>query len=58
MKLRIAPMPGFKRFKTATIRIAGIKLLRGIHKGQFNLGGLRLKDRSMSAIWSAVLAAE
>ena len=58
VKLRIAPMLGFKRFKTAAITIAGIELLRRIHKGQFNLGGLRLKDRSTSAIWNAVLAAQ
>jgi transposase-like protein len=58
VKLRIAPMLGFKRFKTAAITIAGIELLRRIHKRQFNLGGLRLKDRSTSAIWNAVLAAQ
>ena len=58
VKLRIAPMLGFKRFKTAAITIAGIELLRRIHKGQFNLGELRLKDRSTSAIWNAVLAAQ
>lgn len=58
VKLRIAPMLGFKRFKTAAITIAGIELRRRIHKGQFNLGGLRLKDRSTSAIWNAVLAAQ
>jgi transposase-like protein len=40
-----------------TIVIAGIELLRRIHKGQFSLGGLRLKDRSTPAVWNAVLAA-
>ena len=45
VKLRIGPMLGFKRFRTAAITIAGIELLRRIHKGQFNLGRLRLKDR-------------
>jgi hypothetical protein len=34
-----------------------IELLRRIHKGQFNLGKLRLKDRSMPAVWNAVLVA-
>ena len=57
VKLRIGPMLGFKRFRTAAITIAGIELLRRIHKGQFNLGRLRLKDNSVSAIWNAVRAA-
>jgi len=50
-------MLGFKRFDTAAITIAGIELLRRIHKGQFNLRRLRLKGRSAPAIWDAVLAA-
>ena len=57
VKLRIAPMLGFKWFRTAAITISGIELLRRIHKGQFNLSGLRLKDRSTPAVWNAVLAA-
>ena len=57
VKLRIGPMLGFKWFTTAAVLIAGIELLRRIHKGQFNLGGLRLKDRSTPAVWHAVLAA-
>ena len=57
VKLRIGPMLGFKWFRTAAITIAGIELLRRIHKGQFDLRGLRLKDRSTPAVWSAVLAA-
>ena len=56
VKLRIGPMLGFKRFNTAAITIAGIELLRRIHKGQFNLGKLRLKDRNAPAVWNAVLA--
>ena len=48
---------GFKLFGTAEITIAGIELLRRIQKGQFNLGRLRLKDRSAPDIWNAVLAA-
>ena len=58
VKLRIGPMLGFKRFRTAAVTIAGIELLRRIHKGQFNLGRLRLKDRSTPAVWNAVLAAQ
>ncbi len=57
VKLRIDPMLGFKWFGTAAITIAGIELLRRIHKGQFNLGSLCLKDRSAPAVWNAVLAA-
>ena len=57
VKLRIGPMLGFKWFTTAAIVIAGIELLRRIHKGQFSLGRLRLKDRITPAVWNAVLAA-
>ena len=57
VKLRIGPMLGFKWFRTAAIVIAGVELLRRIREGQFNLGRLRLKDRSTPAVWNAVLAA-
>ena len=57
VKLRIGPMLGFKRLRSAAATIAGIELLRRSNKGQFNLGKLRLKDRSMPAVWNAVLAA-
>jgi len=50
-------MLGFKRFESAAITIAGIELMRRIHKGQFNLRRLLLKGTSASAIWNAVLAA-
>jgi hypothetical protein len=50
-------MLGFKAFRTAAITIAGVELLRRIHKLQFSLSGLRLKDRSTSAAWTAVLTA-
>ena len=56
VKLRIGPMLGLKRFKTAAITIAGIELLRRIYKGQFNLGKLRLKDSCAPAVWNAVLS--
>jgi transposase-like protein len=58
VKRRIGAMLGFKWFRTATIVIAGIELPRRIHKGQFNLGRLHLKGRSMPAVWNAMLAAE
>jgi hypothetical protein len=51
-------MLGFKRFDyAAAITIAGIELLHRIHKGQFALGSLRLKDQAAPDIWNAVLAA-
>jgi transposase-like protein len=54
-KLRLAPMLGFKAFRTAVVTIAGVELLRRIHKRQFNRSGLRLKDKNTSAIWTVVL---
>ena len=56
VKLRTGPMLGFKWFRTAAITIAGVELLRRIHKGQFDLRALRLKDRTASAVWNAALA--
>jgi transposase-like protein len=58
VKLRIGPMLGFKRFRTAGIIIAGIELMHRIRKDQFNLGRLRLKCRSTPAMWNAVIAAQ
>jgi hypothetical protein len=43
--------------RRAAITIAGIELLSRIQRGQFNIGRRRLKDRSASDIWNAVLAA-
>ena len=57
VKLRIGPMLGFKRFRTAAITIAGIELSRRIQKGQFNLGRLRLHAGNLPAIWNVALAA-
>ena len=57
VKSRLAPMLGFKGLRTAAITIAGVELLRRIHREQFNLHGLRLKDRGVPALWMAVLAA-
>jgi hypothetical protein len=50
-------MLGFKNFDCAATTIAGIELLRGIHKGKFAPGRLRLKNKNAPAIWNAVLAA-
>jgi transposase-like protein len=57
VKSGIGPMLGFKRFRTAAITIAGVELVRRTHKDQFSIGRLRLEDRSVSAVWNAVLAA-
>jgi transposase-like protein len=56
VKPRLSPMLGLKRFRTAAITIAGTELLRRMDKGQFNLGGLCVKDGSVPALWNAVLA--
>ncbi len=47
-------MLGFKNFESA---LAGIELLRRIHKDQFALDPLRLNNQAVPAIWNAVLAA-
>jgi transposase-like protein len=57
IKLRLGPMLGLTRFRSASITIAGIELIHRIRKGQFNLGGLRNKDDTAPAVWNAVLAA-
>jgi transposase-like protein len=57
IKSRTGPMLGFKTFASAAITIAGVELLRRIHKGQFTLGRLHLKDQAAAAVWNAVLAA-
>ena len=56
MKSRIKPMLGFKVFDQAAVTIAGVELMHRIRKGQFNLGGLRLKGQAAPAIWNAVLS--
>lgn len=57
IKLRLGPMLGLKRFRSASITIAGIELMHRIRKGQFKLAKLRIKDKTAPEIWSAVLAA-
>ena len=46
IKLRLGPMLGLKRFRSASITIAGIELMHRIRKGQFKLGRLRIKDKT------------
>ena len=57
IKLRWGPMLGLKRFRKASIIIAGIELVHRIRKGQFKLGRLRIKDNRAPEIWNTVLAA-
>jgi transposase-like protein len=57
IKLRLGPMLGFKRFRRASITIAGIELMHRIRKGQFALSRLRTTGKTAPEIWTAVLAA-
>ncbi|HEY8071609.1 MAG TPA: IS6 family transposase [Methylocystis sp.] len=57
LKLRLGPMLGFKRFRRASITIAGIELMYRIRKGQFTLSKLRTTGKTAPEIWNAVLAA-
>jgi IS6 family transposase len=57
IKSRTRPMLGFKKFESAAITIAGIELLRRIHKEQFTLDRLQFNGQAAPAIWNAVLAA-
>lgn len=57
IKSRTLPMLGFENFSSAATTLAGVELLRRIHKDQFSLSRLRLKDKTAPALWNAVLAA-
>ena len=57
IKSRIGPMLSFKKFRRATVTIAGIELLHRIHKNQYDLSKLQIQNKSTPAIWNAVLAA-
>jgi transposase-like protein len=57
IKLRLGPMLGFKHFRRAATTIAGIELMHRIRKGQFTLGTLHVKSKTVPEIWNAVLAA-
>jgi transposase-like protein len=57
VKSRTRPMLGFKNCESAAITIAGVELLRRIHKDQFALNRLHIKGQAAPAIWNAVLAA-
>jgi transposase-like protein len=57
VKHRTRPMLGFKRFDNAVVTISGIELAEKIKKGQFKTGTLGGRKATMSALWSAALAA-
>ncbi len=57
IKLRLGPMLGLKRFRRATIAIAGIELMHRIRKGRFELARLRVDGKTAPEIWNAVLSA-
>jgi len=50
-------MLGFKRFRHASITIAGIELMHRIRKGEFALDKRRVRGKTAPEIWTAVLAA-
>ncbi|MFM0169782.1 IS6 family transposase [Paraburkholderia sediminicola] len=56
IKSRTNVMPGFKRFRSAATTIAGIELTHRIHKGQFDLTELGLKEATAPAVCHAVLS--
>ncbi len=49
-------MLGFKRFKNAAIKMAGIELMHQIRKRQFNLEA-RVTEAAAPTVWNAVLSA-
>jgi transposase-like protein len=56
VKSSIAPMLCFKIFKHTAMTIAGIELLHGIRKGQFDLGCFGVQGQAAPAVLSAVLS--
>ena len=57
IKSRTKVMLGFKRFRTASVTLAGIELMHRIRKGQFNLAGLHFKDSTTPEVWNTVFSA-
>ncbi len=56
IKLRLGPMLGFKRFRRASITIAGIELMHRIRKCQFELGKLQVLGKTAPEVWTAVIS--
>jgi hypothetical protein len=50
-------MLGFKRFRNASITIAGVELMHRIRKRQVALGKLPVAGKTAPEIWTAVIAA-
>nr|QEO74466.1 hypothetical protein [uncultured bacterium] len=51
-------MPGFKRFRNATVAITGIELAQKLRKGQFDTSGVIVREGArVPHVWEAVLAA-
>lgn len=50
-------MPGFERFRRASVTIAGIELMHRIRKGQFTVNKLRAAGETAPEVWTSVLAA-
>lgn len=57
IKSRTRTMLWFKTFSAAAITIAGVELLRRIHKRQFSLSVVSASDHTAPTLWNAVLAA-
>jgi transposase-like protein len=57
IKSRTRPMLGFKSFSSAAITIAGVELLRRIHKDNSPSVASASKTTAAPALWNAVLAA-
>ena len=55
IKSRTNVMLRFKRFRSATITISGIELMRRIRKGQFDLSAPGLTDTAAPIVWKAIL---
>ena len=58
IKSRPDVMLGFKRFRTASLTLAGIELMHRIRKGQFNLATLDLKGTATPTVWKMVLSVQ
>lgn len=56
IKSRVNVMLGFKRFRNASVIIAGIELMHRIRKGQFDIRSI-IKETTAPAVWHAVLSA-
>uniref|UniRef100_UPI0037425E76 DDE-type integrase/transposase/recombinase n=1 Tax=Paraburkholderia kirstenboschensis TaxID=1245436 RepID=UPI0037425E76 len=56
VKSRTNVMLGFKRFRNAANTTSRVELMHRIHKKQFSLARLRLKDTAGPAVWNIVVS--